>query len=108
MDVDLSREWRKRGQAKGSEAEAAAGRDVAARAVSRRQAFLSLQPDGSFRIENVGRCAMAVDGAPLAQFASAALAHGSLIEVGGIVALLFTVNAEAVKRCLRRTARFAL
>ncbi|KAG1671400.1 hypothetical protein FOA52_011897 [Chlamydomonas sp. UWO 241] len=75
--------------------------------VSRRQAFLSLQPDGRFVLENIGRRPLHIDGRPLPQFASADLGHLSLLEAGGVRAL-FMVNAAAVKRALARSARLAV
>uniref|UniRef100_A0A7R9VM46 FHA domain-containing protein n=1 Tax=Chlamydomonas euryale TaxID=1486919 RepID=A0A7R9VM46_9CHLO len=74
--------------------------------VCRRQAMLSLLPDGTFAVENLGRRPLHVDGEPLARFRSAPLAHLSLLEAGG-VQLLFLVNTDAVARALRRSARLA-
>jgi hypothetical protein len=48
---------------------------AARRAVSRRQALLRLGPDGQFRLVNLGRQPLAVNGTPVrAQFAAAASA----------------------------------
>jgi len=74
----------------------------AAKRVSRQQAQLSLEPDGGFRIRNVGRRTVLVNGAPLLTGDAAALPHLSVLDVAGIH-LLFTVNALAVARAQART-----
>ena len=88
VDVDLSREG-------------------SATKVSRRQAYLSLQPDGSFRIDNIGRQTVVVDGVRVEQFSGSPVGQLSVIEVGG-ARLMFMINGEAVKRILRRSARLAV
>ena len=71
------------------------------------QAYLTLGPDGAFQIENVGRQQLFVDGAGVAQFSGASLRHLSLVEVGG-VRLMFMINAAAMERILKRSARLAI
>ena len=90
VDVDLARE----------------GGDAAGR-VSRLQAQLLLRPDGAFWLTNVGRRAMAVDGAPLARGEAARVGHLSLLEVGGL-RLLVLVNAPAVARALARVEQLVM
>lgn len=75
--------------------------------VSRLQAQLLLQPDGSFTIKNVGRRGIAVNGAPLGRGEAAALPHLGLLEVGGLQ-LLFMVNQLAVGRALARVEQLVM
>lgn len=75
--------------------------------VSRKQAYLSLQPDGSFHLANIGRQSMHVDGILLAPASGMTVRHMSLIEIGS-VHLLLTVNSDAVERVLRRSGRLVV
>jgi hypothetical protein len=92
VDIDLSRELHKA---------------EAAKRVSRRQAFLSLLPDGSFQIQNVGKQQMQVDGKLVKQFQTVPLHHLSVAEVGEC-RLMFMVNCLAVQRVLRRSGRLVM
>ncbi|KAF5840948.1 hypothetical protein DUNSADRAFT_14972 [Dunaliella salina] len=74
--------------------------------VSRRQAYLTLEADGRFKITNAGQRLIVVDGKQVQQFESAGVDHLSLIEVGD-VPLLLLVNKAAVQRIQRRTRRVA-
>lgn len=75
--------------------------------VSRKQAYLSLQPDGSFHLANIGRQSMHVDGILLTPDSGMTVRHMSLIEIGN-VRLLFTVNSDATERILRRSGRLVV
>ena len=85
--------------------------DLAAEAdaskVSRQQAQLSLHADGVFRLCNVGRRTVFVNGKPLGRFDSTRLEHLSLIDVGNIQ-LLFMLNQLAVGRLVTRSANVTL
>jgi hypothetical protein len=81
--------------------------EIAAGKVSRNQAYLSLQPDGAFHLENIGRQSMHVDGIHVAPASGTTVQHLSLIEVGG-VRLLLIINSEAVERILRRSGRLVV
>lgn len=73
-----------------------------AQRVSRQQAQLWLEPDGSFRLRCTGRRPMRVNGALLAQGAIAPLPTLSHVAVGG-VSLLFVANVAAAARAAART-----
>lgn len=75
--------------------------------VSRLQAALSLEPDGSFSLRCLGRRNLFVNGQRVEQGAAAVLPHLSLVKAGG-VSLLFVANAAAVRRVLRRSAGVAI
>ncbi|GAX83237.1 hypothetical protein CEUSTIGMA_g10663.t1 [Chlamydomonas eustigma] len=92
VDIDLSREVR---------------HVDAAKKVSRRQAFLSLLPDGSFQIQNVGKRLLQVDGKVLQQFQTESMNHLSVVEIGEC-RLMFMVNSLAVQRVLNRTGRLVI
>ena len=62
-----------------------------AKKVSRKQAYLSVAPSGSWVLRNVGRRLMIVNGQPLSQGKMTVIPHLSMVEVGG-VRLLFMVS----------------
>jgi microspherule protein 1 len=94
----------------GSDAYSGGGVDVnllledreGAAAVSRHQAHVFMEADGSFKVRRLGRRAMSVNGRAVARGQVAALPHLSLLRAGR-VALLWVVNRGAVDRLLRRS-----
>jgi len=87
---------------KGGDTDVDLGLEGDAGRVSREQAFVALGPDGVFRVRNVGRQEMHVNGQALPRGHEAALPHLGLVEVGGL-SLLFLVNRGAVQRALLRS-----
>lgn len=77
---------------------------AAAQRVSRHQAQLWLEADGSFRLRCTGRRPMTVNGRPLAQGQTAALPTLSHVAVGG-VSLLFLANVAAAERAASRATQ---
>lgn len=73
--------------------------------VSRRQALVTMELSGQFKIINIGRRKLRINNTVVTQFQTAELQHLSIIEVGG-VALLFIVNSLAVQRVVQRSGRF--
>mmetsp|Transcript_28765 Transcript_28765/g.63366 ORF Transcript_28765/g.63366 Transcript_28765/m.63366 type:complete len:141 (+) Transcript_28765:268-690(+) len=72
--------------------------------VSRCQAYVSLEADEKFTMNNVERRALHVNGMEVVQFGRAELPHLGVLEVGD-VRLLFMVNQAAVQRVMRRMKR---
>lgn len=75
----------------------------AVRAISRQQAQLFLDADGSFKVRCLGRREMSVNGQAVAQGQVAELPHLSLLRVGPVT-LMFVVNMGALERLQRRSA----
>ncbi|RDY01877.1 Microspherule protein 1, partial [Mucuna pruriens] len=71
----------------------------AAKKISRRQALIKLEANGSFIIKNLGKKSIFLNGKEIATGQARGLSASSVIEIRGI-SLLFEVNNRCVKRFL--------
>lgn len=77
------------------------GRGGGTNKISRRQALIKLEKDGSFSLKNLGRCSMFLNGREVASGQRLDLSSGCLIEVKGI-SFLFEMNPESVGQYLAK------
>ncbi|KAL9356960.1 hypothetical protein Peur_050213 [Populus x canadensis] len=75
------------------------GREGPANKISRRQALIKMEGDGSFFLKNLGKSPMFLNGKELASGQSRGLRSSSLIEIREM-AFVFEVNSKSVKRHL--------
>uniref|UniRef100_A0A6M2EXP5 FHA domain-containing protein n=1 Tax=Populus davidiana TaxID=266767 RepID=A0A6M2EXP5_9ROSI len=75
------------------------GREGPANKISRRQALIKMEGDGSFFLKNLGKNPMFLNGKELASGQSMGLRSSSLIEIREM-AFVFEVNSKSVKRHL--------
>ncbi|WCJ43539.1 Forkhead-associated (FHA) domain-containing protein [Euphorbia peplus] len=79
------------------------GREGPANKISRRQALIRMETDGSFLLKNLGKSLVFLNGQEVATGQSMILGSGSLIEIGEM-AFMFEINTKAVRRHLVNTA----
>ncbi|THU65396.1 hypothetical protein C4D60_Mb05t03190 [Musa balbisiana] len=72
--------------------------------ISRRQAIIKMDKDGSFLLKNTGKCSIFVNSKEVAARKRIVLSSSSLIEVRGLK-FIFEVNQSAVKRYIATSAR---
>ncbi|KAF8011078.1 hypothetical protein BT93_J1634 [Corymbia citriodora subsp. variegata] len=77
------------------------GRGGGTNKISRRQASIKLEKDGSFSLKNLGRCSMFLNGREVISGQRLELSSGCLIEVKGI-SFLFEMNPESVGQYLAK------
>ncbi|XP_030530902.1 uncharacterized protein LOC115741237 [Rhodamnia argentea] len=77
------------------------GRGGGTNKISRRQALIKLEKDGSFSLKNLGRCSMFLNGREVTSGQRLDLSSGCLIEVKGI-SFLFEMNPESVGQYLAK------
>ncbi|KAI6671453.1 hypothetical protein NL676_006338 [Syzygium grande] len=77
------------------------GRGGGTNKISRRQALIKLEKDGSFSLKNLGRCSMFLNGREVASGQRLDLSSGCLIEVKGI-SFLFEMNPQSVSQYLAK------
>ncbi|KAJ8497253.1 hypothetical protein OPV22_007805 [Ensete ventricosum] len=70
--------------------------------ISRRQAIIKMDKDGSFLLKNTGKCSIIVNSKEVAAGKRIVLSSSSLIEVRGLK-FIFEVNQSAVKRYITTT-----
>ncbi|XP_064964907.1 uncharacterized protein LOC135583624 isoform X3 [Musa acuminata AAA Group] len=72
--------------------------------ISRRQAIIKMDKDGSFLLKNTGKCSIFVNSKEVAARKRIVLSSSSLIEVRGLK-FIFEVNQSAVKRYIATSTR---
>lgn len=77
------------------------GREGPANKISRLQAFIKLEEDGTFALRNVGKCSVFVNGKEIQSRKRTSLASGSLIEIKEM-RFMFEVNQNALMRYIRK------
>ncbi|GAB4850814.1 hypothetical protein Ancab_030114 [Ancistrocladus abbreviatus] len=82
------------------------GREGRANKISRRQAVIKMDKDGSFHLKNLGRFSVLVNGREVSPGQSLGLHSNCLIEIRGM-SFIFEVNEAFVKRYLDDAARNA-
>ncbi|XP_021283645.1 uncharacterized protein LOC110416122 [Herrania umbratica] len=75
------------------------GREGCANKVSRRQAIINLEEDGSFHLKNLGRCSVSINSKEVAPGQSLILNSSCLIEIRGMP-FIFETNQTCVKQYL--------
>ncbi|RZC50471.1 hypothetical protein C5167_018897 [Papaver somniferum] len=80
------------------------GREGRANKISRRQAIIKMEKDGSFYLKNLGKCSLMVNGTELPGGHRLKLSSSCLIEIRDMK-FLFEVNHYLVTQYLAKTAR---
>ncbi|KAJ6336245.1 hypothetical protein OIU78_012775 [Salix suchowensis] len=80
------------------------GREGHANIISRRQATINLDKNGSFYLKNLGKCPLSVNDKEIAPGQSLSLTSGCLIEIRGMP-FIFETNQTCVKQYLAGTAQ---
>ncbi|XP_020096050.1 uncharacterized protein LOC109715457 isoform X2 [Ananas comosus] len=80
------------------------GREGHANKISRRQAIIKMDEDGSFFIKNIGKCSVFVDGKEVLTKKRKNLRSDSLIQIRDLK-FIFAVNEKAVRRYLSNIRR---
>ncbi|GLT57961.1 hypothetical protein SLA2020_308920 [Shorea laevis] len=80
VDIDLTREGR-------------------SNKISRRQAMINMEKDGSFHLKNLGKCSLTVNSEEIAPGHSSSLSSSCLIEIKGMP-FMFEINQTCVKQYL--------
>ncbi|XP_022769103.1 uncharacterized protein LOC111312774 [Durio zibethinus] len=75
------------------------GREGCANKVSRRQAIIKMEEDGSFHLKNLGKCSVAINSKEVAPGQSLSLNSSCLIEIRGMP-FIFETNQTCVKQYL--------
>ncbi|KAK1588546.1 hypothetical protein Q3G72_024485 [Acer saccharum] len=79
------------------------GREGRATKISRRQALIKMEGDGSFILKNLGKSSVFLNGQEIATGQGVRLRSGNLIEIKEM-AFVFEVNENAVKRYVEKIA----
>ncbi|XP_074287186.1 uncharacterized protein LOC141612334 [Silene latifolia] len=82
------------------------GREGRANKISRRQAIMKMENDGTFSVRNMGKCSIYVNSKEILHGQILALHSNCLIEIRGIP-FIFEINPSMVKKYLGRTAQKA-
>ncbi|XWS24435.1 hypothetical protein CRYUN_Cryun28dG0101800 [Craigia yunnanensis] len=80
------------------------GREGCANKVSRRQAIINVEEDGSFRLKNLGKCSVSINSKEVAPGQSLSLNSSCLIEIRGMP-FIFETNQTYVKQYLNGVAK---
>ncbi|XVF36017.1 hypothetical protein REPUB_Repub19eG0021900 [Reevesia pubescens] len=80
------------------------GREGCANKVSRRQAIINMEKDGSFHLKNLGKCSVSINSKEVAPGQSLSLNSGCLIEIRGLP-FIFESNQTCVKQYLNGVAK---
>ncbi|XVE94618.1 hypothetical protein REPUB_Repub02eG0024300 [Reevesia pubescens] len=80
------------------------GREGCANKVSRRQAIINMEEDGSFHLKNLGKCSVSINSKEVAPGQSLSLTSSCLIEIRGMP-FIFETNQTCVKQYLNGVAR---
>ncbi|XVF73849.1 hypothetical protein PTKIN_Ptkin13bG0014400 [Pterospermum kingtungense] len=80
------------------------GREGCANKVSRRQAIIYMEGDGSFRLKNLGKCSVSINSKEVAPGQSLSLNSNCLIEIRGMP-FIFETNQTCVKQYLNGVAK---
>jgi len=80
------------------------GKEGRANKISRRQALIKMETDGSFFLKNLGKSSISVNGNAVATGQSTGLTSSCLIEIKGM-SFIFEMNHKCVKRCLDNVAK---
>ncbi|KAK8648942.1 hypothetical protein V6N13_129684 [Hibiscus sabdariffa] len=75
------------------------GSEGCANKVSRRQAIINMEEDGSFHLKNLGKCSVSINGKEVAPGQSLGLNSSCLIEIRGMP-FIFEMNQTCVKQYL--------
>ncbi|KAK8705675.1 hypothetical protein V6N13_049272 [Hibiscus sabdariffa] len=75
------------------------GSEGCANKVSRRQAIINMEEDGSFNLKNLGKCSVSINGKEVAPGQSLGLNSSCLIEIRGMP-FIFEMNQTCVKQYL--------
>ncbi|GLT92045.1 hypothetical protein SLE2022_099040 [Rubroshorea leprosula] len=67
--------------------------------ISRRQAMINMEKDGSFHLKNLGKCSLSVNSEEIAPGQSSSLSSSCLIEIKGMP-FMFEINQTCVKQYL--------
>ncbi|KAE9446072.1 hypothetical protein C3L33_22056, partial [Rhododendron williamsianum] len=80
------------------------GKEGRANKISRRQALIKMETDGSFFLKNLGKTSISVNGKAVATGQSLGLTSSCLIEIRGM-SFIFEMNHKCVRRCLDNIAK---
>ncbi|KAL5752553.1 hypothetical protein ACOSQ2_023060 [Xanthoceras sorbifolium] len=80
------------------------GREGRANKISRRQALIKMQGDGSFVLRNLGKSPIFLNGREIATRQGLSLKSGNLIEIRAM-AFVFEINENSVRRYLENVAK---
>ncbi|GMJ07001.1 embryo defective 1967 [Hibiscus trionum] len=75
------------------------GSEGCANKVSRRQAIINMEEDGSFHLKNLGKCSVSINGKEVAPGQSLGLTSSCLIEIRGMP-FIFEMNQTCLKQYL--------